>query len=200
MNQRLLDFDPELELLDQDLARGLAAQPDALALREGGQQMALAADLLEVADQRQLAGFLSQLVAQSGPRGPSLLASATGTALLSGLRRAAQVLGPIASAARAGAAPMSDLKTRAAQLFGIELEGLSPEDKEFEVAQQFVRFATEAAKRAAVGRGDAPTRVRGALGEAAMRHAPGLLRAPALGLADSGRWQRKGDRIVLFDC
>jgi hypothetical protein len=61
------------------------------------------------------------------------------------------------------------------------LEGLSPEDQEFETARAYVRFANSAASRAAAlqtQRGGAPAGVvvRQALSGAARQHAPGLLR------------------------
>ncbi|WP_183441881.1 hypothetical protein [Pseudoduganella violacea] len=70
-----------------------------------------------------------------------------------------------------------DAKLKAARLFGLELEGLSPEDKEFELALHFTRFALDTARNALAAPGDdAAARVRSGLMQSARRHAPGLLR------------------------
>jgi hypothetical protein len=72
----------------------------------------------------------------------------------------------------------AELKRRAAVLFGLELEGLSPEDKEFEYARHLARFMRDAVQALETRGGtlDAERRVQDALAQAARRHAPGLLR------------------------
>ena len=40
-------------------------------------------------------------------------------------------------------------RRRAARMFGVELEGMSPEDRDFEIARRFVRFAQAETARAA---------------------------------------------------
>lgn len=66
----------------------------------------------------------------------------------------------------------------AARMLGLELEGLSAEDREFETARQFMRFAGLAARRARqAARGDPRQTRRAALALAARRHAPGLMPA-----------------------
>jgi hypothetical protein len=104
----------------------------------------------------------------------------------------------------------------ASRLFEIELEGLSPEDQEFEIAKRFVRFSGAAAKNAIhKSRRMHPAKAtRIGFKQAAKQHAPGMLkkvrrsvggasrRRPARsGSArgvSSGRWMRKGNRIVLL--
>ena len=105
--------------------------------------------------------------------------------------------------------------TAAANLFEVDLEGIEPEEQEFEVAKRFVRLAgTAAAKAAQAGPNvDPKTAVRTALAAAARQVAPGLLRpaaggsngarpiAPAAGLPGRrarGRWVRRGKAIVLL--
>jgi hypothetical protein len=117
------------------------------------------------------------------------------------------------------------LASTAGRIFGLELEGLSAEDAEYEVARRYVRFATAAARRAAV----LPPRIRpnavarGAVVAAARRFAPGLLRpgvlpqiaagsinngpaagsigagptASPVGFGRRGSWYRRGRKIVL---
>jgi len=94
--------------------------------------------------------------------------------------------------------------TAAGSLFGLELEGLSAEDREFEVARQLVRFAGSAAAQAATAPPQAPpaTVARTAASRAAQVYAPGLL--PRLhgrstqSWPRGGRWVRRGRAIVLY--
>src|SRR5262249_22665926 len=95
--------------------------------------------------------------------------------------------------------------------FGLELEGLAPEDREFENAKAFVRFATLAAREAArlASRMDDITAAHTAIMHAARRYAPGLLAtvssSPAMGARHyapretSGRWVRVArNQVVLY--
>ncbi|HKX33228.1 MAG TPA: hypothetical protein VJ302_36465, partial [Blastocatellia bacterium] len=93
---------------------------------------------------------------------------------------------------------------------GLELEGLSYEDQEFEIAKGVVRLAGAAAGNAAQAAPSTPPRqvVQTALTEAAKAHAPGLLggaqpqTAPPRGQKcqhqENGRWIRRGDTIILI--
>ena len=88
---------------------------------------------------------------------------------------------------------------------------MSQEDREFETAKQFVRLASTAAAIAA----SAPPHVspaeaaRTGVIQAAHQFAPGFVgrlesgpgptraRVPAVGPAESGRWYRRGNKIIL---
>lgn len=98
----------------------------------------------------------------------------------------------------------------ASRFFEIEMEGLSPEDQEFEIARRFVRLGgatARAAMRNARRMSPAQAARRG-LRQAARRHAPGMLkprrsnrknsRGVSGGAKSSGRWIRKGDRILIM--
>jgi hypothetical protein len=91
-----------------------------------------------------------------------------------------------------------------------ELEGLSGEDREFEIARRYVRLAIDALERAlqAPARVPTPIAARVAVTEAARTHAPGLvpvvprlLSAPpergSNGHEPGGRWTRRGSSIVV---
>jgi hypothetical protein len=89
----------------------------------------------------------------------------------------------------------------------LELEGVSPEDKEFEAARRVVRVAAAAARQAALVRpeADPAAAAKAAVVAAARRHLPGLatpsaVGAPsiAVGSGRSGRWIRRGRKIVLL--
>jgi hypothetical protein len=88
----------------------------------------------------------------------------------------------------------------AGQALGLELEGLSAEDREFETARQFVRFAGEAVKNAldAPPAADPAGVAQAAAVEASRIHAPGLLPGQPSSRSRSGRWIRRGGKIVLF--
>jgi hypothetical protein len=93
-------------------------------------------------------------------------------------------------------------------------EGWNQEDSEFEGAKRFVRVAADTVRNAmaAAGRTDPMSAAQYAIAQAAELRAPGLMQTgPRYGMApysgpypggyagnDSGRWMRRGNRIVLF--
>jgi len=136
--------------------------------RESDAELADGAALLEAADAGQLPAFSAGLVADAHPDGRNVLRTAPGRLLSNTLATLARQLWPAGSA---------DVKRKAGVLFGLELEGLSPEDKQFEYARHLARFMREAAHELQAGGAmpHAPRRVQAALALAARRHAPGLL-------------------------
>ncbi|MDA0160874.1 hypothetical protein OM076_11410 [Solirubrobacter ginsenosidimutans] len=126
----------------------------------------LAAELLDVVNEAELEAFLCRLVRTAGAR----LAPAAGHELVAVLRDAAErTLPTLTTTALPSATPGSVTAKRAARAYGMELEGISAEDRDYEIARQFVRFAQAAAARAST----APVGV--ALGRAGREFAPGLL-------------------------
>jgi hypothetical protein len=186
------------------------------------QEIELAAELLTVSDEAELDQFLGKLFRRVGKTARGVLGSAAGKQLKTLLHKAAKKAVPLAGRAVGtyfGGAKGGDLGARLAaqggQIFGLELEGMSPEDQELQVARRYVRFAGDAARRAGrMGSHGDPHRVaRTALAAAARRHAPGMLRrggygaaagfaspgrSPVHGARRSGRWVRRGNAIVLF--
>jgi hypothetical protein len=182
------------------------------------EEMEMAAELLNVTSEADLDQFLGRIASRAArgirnvaSRGRAFLKSSAGKRLLRVARgvakKALPVLGRAAGAAiggPAGAAIGGRVASAAGRAFGLELEGLSPEDQEFETARRVVRL-TAAATNAAVGnaaRGVPPSQaVRRGVVAAARRHAPGLLRGQTgQGRASggmSGRWVRRGSRIIL---
>ena len=181
-------------------------------------EMELTSDLLEVVDDAELDQFLGKLFKKAGRTLGRFVRSPTGRALGGALKGVAKMALPAiggalgtAVAPGLGTAVGGALGHAAGQLFGLELEGLSPEDQEFEVARRFVRLAGNAVEKAttlspAIDPGRA---AKIALSAAAGKHAPGLLAAPGRGPAipaakpasfglNSGRWVRRGRRIVLL--
>ncbi len=179
------------------------------------EEMELAAELLTVSGEAELEQFLGKLIKKAWSGAKKFAGSSTGKALGGLLKGAAKKALPVVGRAvgsyfggPAGGAAGAKAASAAGRLFGLELEGLSPEDREFETARRFVRFAGTAATKAATApRSAPPSRVASAaLKSAARTHAPGLLRAGVLrpGLAPyrssrrTGRWIRRNGKIIVL--
>ena len=194
------------------------------------EQLELAAELLEVSNDHELENFLGNVFGTIGKGISSFANSSTGQALGGILKSAAKQALPVLGGAAGGviggplgASVGSWAADKAGQMMGLELEGLSNEDKQFEVAQQFVKLAGDAAVGAASAQGTAPPNViaKKAFIEAAKQNAPGFIRPVSNGAArqpngnaargpvggmrsgglnfgnHSGKWHRRGDKIVL---
>src|SRR6266850_2068806 len=165
------------------------------------EQMELASELLEITSEAELDRFLGDLIGRAGKAIGKFVKSPEGQAIGGILKGAAkQVLPGIGSAVggyfggATGAKLGGDAASAAGRAFGLELEGLSSEDREFEVARRYVSFAGEAVKNLAVA--------------AAKTHAPGLLSPRQAGMepqtysplstGHSGRWMRRGNKIILY--
>lgn len=188
--------------------------------------MELAAELLGVNSEEELEQFLGDLIKKAGKAVGQFVKSPVGQQLGGLLKGAAKKALPMVGSAiggyfggDAGAKIGSQAASTAGRIFGLELEGLSPEDQEFEAAKSFVQFAGEAAKNAASAAPTAnpKTIAQQAATAAARQLAPGLLagamaganKMPAQagktcaacgrgGRATSGRWYRRGNKIVLL--
>jgi len=103
-----------------------------------------------------------------------------------------------------------DTARAAGRAFGLELEGLSGEDREFEVARRYVNFAGEAVKNLAMAP-SGRTRERRPMRRRWLRRKPmrpGLLSPRQAGIepqtyssypsGQSGRWMRRGNKIILY--
>jgi hypothetical protein len=178
-------------------------------------ELELAGTLLEVATEEELDRFLGDLISRAGRVVGSVVRSPVGQALGGILKNAARQALPVVGGALgsaiggpSGGALGSQFATRAGQLFGLELEGLSQEDQEYEVARRFVRFAGASAANAATASPSVSPQAaaQNAAVTAARDHAPGLLGArrgqpaPGGGRARPGRWVRHGRTIVILNC
>ncbi|HXH01989.1 MAG TPA: hypothetical protein VNN09_01590 [Candidatus Competibacteraceae bacterium] len=185
IDRTLTEFEPEAEEYEADQFE-YYGEPETDGVFDEAEEMELAAGLLEVTDEAELDQFLGDLIKKAGRAAGQFVRSSTGQALGGILKGAASKALPIVGGALgtaiggpAGAAIGGKLASTAGRLFGLELEGLSPEDQEFEVARRFVRFAGEAVKNAALAApGAAPqAAAKAAAMAAARRYAPGLLRS-----------------------
>jgi len=208
MNRTLLDYTPETEIPD---AETVGDDTSLDSGRSGSvfsetEELEFAAEFLEVQSEHDLDRFLGKLISRTGTAAGTTVRSPIGQALGGVLKHAARQALPLAGRAISGYVGSStgpqvlDTGTAAAgRLFGLELEGLSPEDKEFEIARSFVRFSEDTIRSAVTAQSPAPPMVLAQLaaGQAASRYAPGLLRSAPPTI--SGRWIRRGRNIVVVN-
>ncbi len=210
MQNPLSEYNPEMEMFESEQFEW-SGETSGEILGEG-ELMELAAELLEVRDEQELDRFLGDVFKKVKAFAGSPTGKAVGGVLKGLLKKGLPIAGRVAGTFFGG--PLggmigSKLGSAAGKVFGMELEGLSQEDREFEAAKQFVRFASEAVKNAESIPGSNPVAIaRAAVAAAAQHHAPGLLNgSPAMpamssapvgvGRARSGRWYRRGSDIYL---
>lgn len=186
-------------------------------------EMELAHELLNVSNEQELNHFLGKLIKGVGKGISAFAKSGVGKALGGALKSVAKTALPLVGKAAGtffggplGGMVGGKLGSMASNLFELELEGLSPEDREFEVARAYVRFANEAINNTnnlsrQYTNSNPQTLVRTAINQAATTHAPGLVKssggralAPTggnsqawRGLPQSGTWSRRGRVIIL---
>jgi hypothetical protein len=148
---------------------GSLQEQDAESVFGETDEMGLAAEMLSVTGEGELDEVLGRIIRSAGRAVGGSIDREMGSALGSALKGAARHVFPLVGGAGGG---------EAGEAFGIETEGLSGEDEDFEIMRRFVRFAGSAAGRAARARRGIPFRnvVRSALSAAARRWAPGFLR------------------------
>lgn len=172
-------------------------------------EMELATELLEVQTEDELGRWFGNVVSGAVGAAGRFAQSPTGRALGGIVKKAAGEALPVIGRGIGGYIDpqYADVGERVGKglgtVLGLELEGLSQEDREFEVARAFVRFAGSASRQASKAPpGTPPAAAALAAATAAARHhLPGL--QPSLGSGRtarrrSGRWQRRGDTIVIF--
>jgi hypothetical protein len=217
----------EFELLGEDegeYEQYEVADPEAVF--DEIEEMELASELLATASEEELDQFFGKLISKAvkGMRG--FARSPVGRALGGVMKNVAKVALPVAGAGigsmlmpGAGSAAGGQLGAAAGRLMGLELEGLSAEDQELEVARRIVRVGGDAAREAAQNpQNDRPDNVANkVVVVSAKRHAPPLARVviraplpapgngraqqpahPAAGEPRRGHWVRDGGRIILF--
>jgi hypothetical protein len=208
-----LEINPEMETFEQEQ---FEFQGEQEVFGEA-ELMELASELLEVGNEQELDRFLGNLIKRAGSAIGRIVRSPIGQAIGGVLKGVAKKALPLAGGALGGfiGGPLganigSGLATMGGSALGLEAETLSQEDREFEGAKQFVRLAGAAVKNAAAVPPGADLRAasQAAVTQAARALAPGLLQGTpaaasmARGGASvhgrSGRWIRRGNKIVLF--
>lgn len=187
---------------------------DFEAVFDEADELELAAELLEITDEDELDQFIGKLIKKAARKVKKAVKSPIGRrigGMLKGVaKKALPKLGAVAGnflLPGVGGAIGSKLGSTAGSILGLELEGLSPEDQEFEVAKQVVRLGGEAVKQAAKTSKSTPPQAAAqkAMVKAAKKHAPGLVgqaaRTPAsympTGARRSGRWVKRGNKVIL---
>jgi uncharacterized protein (DUF697 family) len=215
IDRTLLEMESETDAFETEYEYDESEYSDTEAVFDEAAEMELAAELLGVTEEAELDQFLGKVFKKVGRAVGKFVKSPVGRSLGRFLKGVAKKALPAVGGALGsivpgvGTAIGTKLGTAASNLFEVELEGLSPEDKEFEVARRFVRLTEEAAKNAALAppNGDPQAAAKAALVAAAKMHAPGLLRGGTTSMTAaavpgvpgrSGRWIRRGRKIVLL--
>jgi hypothetical protein len=207
----LTEYSPQMEFFDGSGGSGFSNERREGVLSESD-EMELAAEFLEIENEAELDQFLGDIVGKIGSVLGKVVNSPIGRAVGGVLKGVAKTALPIAGGALGGfvGGPVgamlgSNLASMAGGALGLELEGLSPEDRELEASRQFVRFAAETAANALQARpgADPEAAAHQAALEAARVYAPGLMDIAARGRHHeyrhrTGRWIRHRDTIILF--
>src|SRR5215475_2432954 len=184
------------------------------------EEIQLAHELLAVNNEQELEQFLGSFLKRAVSTVGQIAKSPIGQAIGGVLKGVAKKALPMAGAALGGwvGGPLgakigSGLANAAGKAIGLEQETLGEGGElEFEGARQFVRIASDTARNAAAAAAsgaDPRAAAQSAALAAARKFAPGLvgaaggamagtMGAAAGGRAMSGRWIRRGHRIVLF--
>jgi len=209
--------DPEVDFLGESDFEGEGEGEYYGELDNEALEIDLTNELLSVQSEEELDQFLGNLIKKAARGVANFAKSPIGKGLIGGLKSVAKKALPIAGSALgnflvpgAGGLIGGKLGSMASSLFEVDFEGLSDEDRDFEVARRYVKFANSAAKHAASARGlrVAPSAVvKQSLTKAAVKYAPGMLRrrktyGPAGepwsgGTSGKGTWVRKGSHIIL---
>jgi len=185
------EYESELDALEEsepfefELESGETSGEQEQSLLSESEEMELAADLLEITDEDELDQFIGKLFKKAAsavrrvvksPIGQKLRGLAKGAIRKALPKIGAAVGGYFAPGIGAGAGAQAG--SHAAKLLGLELERLSEDEQELEVAKHLVRLLTTSAQHAAAApSGGSPIdAARQAFAKAARRHAPGLLR------------------------
>jgi len=211
----LTDYSPQMEFYGGHAGRHFPRKRGVLSDSE---EMELAAEFLEVASEDELEQFLGDLIGGIGTTLGKIVNSPIGNAVGGVLKDVAKTALPIAGGALGtfvggpiGGMIGSNLASVAGNVLGLELEGLSTEDREFEATRQFIRFAGQTVANALEAaphldfRDDPEAVAHAAAVEAARVHAPGLMDTAGRGHESrhhsghhEGRWVRHGHRIILL--
>jgi malonyl CoA-acyl carrier protein transacylase len=208
----LTDYSPQMETTESYSEMEFGSRSGSGAFSQDD-ELELASEFLEVANEQQLDEFIGRLIEKAGQALNETVEPPLEQDLGDILRSVAKVALPIVGGALgtfvggpAGGALGSSLASAAGHAFGLELEGLSPEDSEFEASKQFIKLAgatVENALEADPYADPANTAYRAAV-EAARVHAPGLIktgeRSPYIHRKHrrSGRWVRHHGKIILL--
>lgn len=195
MNRMLLGYSPDFDLFDDAASAATSFEHEASVLDTDRSEATTA--LLEVAGRPALPALLARLLRNAAHAAGQTIDRAVEGELVRLLQRAARLALPAPGLA---AHDGHDRATQASRFFGIELEGLSPEDQEFESARRFIQLVEAAAQHAAAGSQRLPPAIAAwlATSRAAKRFAPGWLAAQQAPPHRSARIAARGSRPISF--
>jgi hypothetical protein len=176
MNRLLLGYSPDLDIFDNSPATMIRPGRVHCGVAFETENTERAASLLDVAGRPALTALLSRWIRHSAFASGRVVEDTVAAELVKLLLPAARYVLPSLNVP--AITQENAVSLRASRFFDIELEGLSPEDQEFEAARRFVQLTAESARQAAVARppglspADAASR---AVARAARRYAPGWL-------------------------
>ena len=200
--------DLEVESFEFETGEEFTGEVEVESPLDEVEEMELAAELLSVSSEEELDQFLGKLF-KGAWKGIKKVGRFVGKVarplggILKGIAKTALpfvggALGSFIPIPGVGTALGTALGGAASKLLEVDLEGMSPEDQEFEVARRFVRLASSAAAQAANA---SPGINPNAAAMAAVQNAAGQLsgnQGQRPRRRKSGRWFRRGDKIVLL--
>jgi hypothetical protein len=222
------EFDQEFESQDQGEFESEYESGDHEMEQESieNAEVDLASELLSVSNDQELDQFLGKFLKRAGRTFRRFARSGLGKGLAQGLRGIAKAALPTLGGVLGSAIPIPGVGTALGAAAGnmaagaLEFEGMSGEDREFEIARRVVRVGLDAAANlAAMPEGEATQdELIGTLLNAGRSHFPGIvgsviskgalnaggipgIRFPMSGKpggARTGRWVRRGNTIVLL--
>jgi len=211
MPSPLTEYDPQWEIFEGEQCQ--CSGKTAPGILSETNEVELAAELLAVRDEQELDRFLGGLIRKVGSSLGRVVRPPIAQAIGGIIKGLVTTSLPVAGRAlgTSGGGPLGSaigkgLASVAGQALGMELEGLSHEDQEFEAARRFVLFAKAAVKNAASSPAHDPmTAAQAAVAAAAKRLAPGLLSRMGRAAANtnrihSGRWIREGRNVIVMNC
>lgn len=217
LDRTQLEYSPEksdFEMEDMEFEEEWSGESYGEAVLSEADETELAMELMEVSNEAELDQFLGNLLGKAARAIGKAVRSPIGQAVGGVLKGVAKKALPKAGAAVGGyfGGPLgarigSGLATAAGSALGLEAEAMEQEELEFEGAKQFVRLAADTVKKAASAppTADPRTIAQNAAVAAARKLAPGLLGAgagprgaPGGRRGQSGRWMRRGGKIVLY--
>ena len=171
------------------------------------EELQLAMELLEVASEEELDQFLGNVFKSvwKGVKKVGSTIAKVAKPLGGALKAVAKTALPFVGGALGSMIPIPGVGTALGSALGraasnaleLEMESAAPADRELELARRFVRIAGQAARLA--GDGDGSTRaVESALTRALHQQLPHFRSPAPQQEEESGRWRRRGNRIVVM--
>jgi uncharacterized protein (DUF697 family) len=183
---------------------GKGTAPAVLSEEE---ELQLAMELLEVASEEELDQFLGKVFKSvwKGVKKVGSTIAKVAKPLGGALKAVAKTALPFVGGALGSMIPIPGVGTALGSALGraasnaleLEMETEAPADRELEMARRFVRIAGQAARLAADGDGSARA-VESALTRALHQQLPHFRSPAPQQEEESGRWRRRGNRIVVM--